>query len=65
MTGKKIEEKPKAKCPKYPIQQLLITSAYEKHFSTGSKGFFGKGIDPATGKAFTIIGAVENKPKAS
>ena len=63
MTPKGKENKVKAE--KYPIAQLLVTSAYAKTYSTGSKGFFGQAIDPATGKKFTIIGAVENKAKAS
>ena len=65
MPGKKIEEKPKVKAEKYPITNLLVTSAYARTYKTGSKGFHGQAIDPATGKKFTIIGAVENKVKAS
>jgi hypothetical protein len=52
----KDEKKPAAK---YNITQMVITSAYEKTFSTGSRGFHGKAMDPATGKRFQIIGAVE------
>jgi hypothetical protein len=55
----------KKKAERYPISQLIVTSAFEKTYSTGSHGFFGQGIDPATGKKYTIIGAVENKVKAS
>jgi hypothetical protein len=62
---KKSAEVTKPKAEKYPIANLLITSAYAKTYSTGSKGFHGQAIDPATGKKFTIIGAVENKTKAS
>ena len=57
------DTKPKAE--KYPIANLLITSAYARTYKTGSRGFHGQAIDPATGKKFTILGAVENKPKAS
>jgi hypothetical protein len=52
----KAEKKPAAK---YNITQMVVTSAYAKTFSTGSRGFHGKAIDPATGKRFQIIGAVE------
>jgi len=50
-------EKPKAQ--KVDISQLVILSAYGKTFSSGKPGFFGKGMDPATGKRYQIIGAVE------
>ncbi len=62
-TGTDVQPKPKAE--KYPIAQLLITSAYARTYKTGSKGFHGQAVDPVTGKKFTIIGAVENKVKAS
>jgi len=55
---KKTDE-PKAKAPKVNISQLVITAAYKKKFSTGSDGFFGKAIDPATGDKYQIIGAVK------
>ena len=48
-------DKPKAK--KLDISQLVITSAYEKTFSSGKLGFFGQGMD-ATGQRYQIIGAV-------
>jgi hypothetical protein len=50
-------DKPKAQ--KVEISQLVILSAYEKTFSSGKPGFFGKGLEPATGKRYQIIGAVE------
>ncbi|MDD2730824.1 MAG: hypothetical protein PHW33_01725 [Candidatus Portnoybacteria bacterium] len=56
MPGKKIEEKPKAQ--RLGINQLVVTAAYEKTFSTGKKGFFGQVIDPATGQKYQVIGAV-------
>jgi len=40
------------------ITQLLIHDAFRKTFKTGSKGFFGKAIDPNTGKRYQIT-AVE------
>ncbi len=56
-TQPKAADKPKA--PKYEVTQLVITSANLKVFSTGKRGFFGKALDPATGKRYQIIGAVE------
>jgi len=50
-------DKPKAL--KVDITQLVILNAYGKTFSSGKPGFFGKGMDPATGKRYQIIGAVE------
>ena len=50
-------DRPKAQ--KVDITQLVITSAYGKTFSSGKPGFFGKGMDPRTGKRYQIIGAVE------
>ncbi len=49
------KEKPKAK--RLDIGQLIITSAFEKTFSTGKTGFFGQGMD-ASGQRYQIIGAV-------
>lgn len=50
-----------AKVPalRLPINSLVILSAFEKHFSTGTRGFFGQAVDPATGKKYQIVGAVE------
>ncbi len=56
---KKTAGEPKAKAPKVEISQLVIMSAYGKKFSTGKNGFFGKGMNPATGQKYQIIGAVE------
>jgi hypothetical protein len=49
----------KPKAQKVNINQLVILNAYGKTFSSGKPGFFGKGMDPATGKRYQIIGAVE------
>lgn len=49
----------KAKCPRMVITRLIVDSAYAKTFSTGKQGFFGKVLDPDTGKRYQIIGAVE------
>ena len=46
------------KAAKANITQLVVLGAYEKTFSTGKTGFFGKVIDPATGFKYQIIGAV-------
>lgn len=61
MVTKSKDTKVKAKAPRYPITQLLITSAWQKTYSTGSTGFFGRGTDPQTGKEYQIVGAVELK----
>jgi hypothetical protein len=50
---------PKAKAQPVNITQLVVLSAYEKTFSTGKHGFFGKAQDISTGKRYQIIGAVE------
>jgi len=57
MAGKGKDEKKKA--ARLPITQLLVTAAYEKTFSTGKKGFFGKVVDPQTGKSYQVVAAVE------
>lgn len=62
VADKKNGATPKVKAERYPITQLMVTAAYAKTYSTGNKGFFGQGIDPATGKKFQIVGAVEIKP---
>jgi hypothetical protein len=48
---------------KLDIKQLIVIDVYEKEFKTGSKGFFGKVLDPSTGKKYQITGAVEIKEK--
>lgn len=50
-------DKPKA--AKVSVNTLVITAAYAKTFSSGKNGFFGKAIDPTTGKKYQIVGAVE------
>ena len=52
-------DKPKAR--RLDMNQLVVIAAYEKTFSTGSKGFFGKVQDTATGKRYQITAAVELK----
>ena len=52
-----VKDKPKAK--KVDISQLVVLSAYAKTFSSGKGGFFGKVLDPTTGKRYQLIGAVE------
>lgn len=52
-----LEVKPKAK--RAEVTQLVVLAAYEKVFSTGKRGFFGKVLDPRTGQKYQIIGAVE------
>ncbi len=63
MTGKNskgaVADKPKVPAVKEDITQLVITAAYRKTFSSGKGGFFGKALDPRTGKRYQIIGAVE------
>ena len=49
----------KPKATRIPITQLTALSLYEKTFSSGKKGFFGKVIDSTTGKRYQTIGAVE------
>lgn len=63
VAGKDKKTVEKKKAQRMNITQLVITSAFEKTFSTGSNGFFGQGLDPASGKKYQIIGAVELKPK--
>lgn len=52
-------EKKKAKAVKLDISQLVVLGVYEKQFSTGKRGFFGKVLDPSSGKRYQITGAVE------
>lgn len=66
MTTVKTPRKPKAgangdkpKTPRYPVSNLVIEGAWQKTFSTGKVGFFGRAYDPSTGKRYQIIGAVE------
>ena len=44
------------------IGTLVVISAYGKDYKTGSKGFQGKLLDPATGKRYQVQ-AVEIKSK--
>ena len=49
----------KVKAARVNVSQLVVLDAWEKVFSSGKKGFFGKVLDPATGKRYQLIGAVE------
>lgn len=53
----KTDDKPKAQ--RINVTQLVVLNAYAKTFSSGKAGFFGKVLDPATGKRYQLIGAVE------
>jgi hypothetical protein len=55
----KTGDKPKSPAVKMDISQLVVTAAYARKFSTGKMGFFGKAMNPANGKRYQIIGAVE------
>ena len=50
-------DKPKAQ--RLDIGQLVVLAAYGKVFSSGKAGFFGKVLDPRTGKRYQITAAVE------
>lgn len=60
----KANGKDKAPAVKLDISQLVVIGAYAKNFSTGSRGFQGKLLDPATGKRYQVQ-AVEIGSKAS
>ena len=47
------------KAEKLSMTQLIVLSAYRKTYSTGKKGFHGKVLDPATGKRYQVVTAVE------
>lgn len=55
----KAKDKAKKPAVKLGISQLIVLGAYQRSFSTGKNGFFGKVQDPQTGKRYQIIGAVE------
>lgn len=57
-TGK-AQDAPKTKAARANVSQLVVVDAWEKVFSSGKRGFFGKVLDPATGKRYQLIGAVE------
>lgn len=48
----------KPKAARCSVTQLVVTSAYEKTFSSGKTGFYGQAIDPSTGQKYQIVGAV-------
>jgi len=56
---KETKGKAKPKTTKVNLGQLVVLAAYEKTFSSGKKGFFGKVLDPATGQRYQVIGAVK------
>lgn len=53
------QDAPKARAARANVSQLVVVDAWEKTFSSGKRGFFGKVLDPATGKRYQLIGAVE------
>jgi len=53
------KEGEKEKAARYPVGSLVVLAAYEKTFSSGKRGWFGQAVDPATGRKFQVIGAVE------
>lgn len=53
------KDKGKAKAQRVNLTQLVVLDAFEKKFSTGKMGWFGKVQDPMTGRRYQIIGAVE------
>jgi hypothetical protein len=56
-------EEIKTKAPRVDVGQLIVTDAWEKVFSTGSRGFFGRAQD-ATGRRYQITAVeVGSKPK--
>jgi hypothetical protein len=66
VTTKAAKPAPKADKPKATrlgITQLVVLSAFEKTFSTGSHGFFGQVQDPMTGKRYQVTAAVELKAR--
>ncbi len=58
MGGTAVADKPKTPAVKVDINQLVVLGAYVKNFSTGSRGFQGKLLDPQTGKRYQVT-AVE------
>ncbi|MDD4986722.1 MAG: hypothetical protein PHQ43_13255 [Dehalococcoidales bacterium] len=57
------DKKDKVPAPRLEVGQIIITDAWERVFNTGSRGFFGRGMD-AAGKRYQIT-AIEigTKPK--
>ncbi len=55
----------KVKAQPVVLGNLVALNCYEKTFSSGKRGFFGKVQDISSGKRYQIIGAVEIVPKAS
>lgn len=54
----------KAKAQRADIGNLVVLSAFEKTFSSGKTGFFGKVQDISSGQQYQIIGAVKISPKS-
>lgn len=56
----KVKEEIKKKAERMPITHLTAESLFKRTFKEGKKqGFFGKVVDPDSGKRYQIIGAVE------
>ena len=58
----KTTEKVKVKATPVQIGNLMVVSAYEKRFSTGSTGFFGQAIDGSGVKYQITAVKVGSKP---
>jgi len=57
--GQKNSGNGKAKAERLEMAQLVVIAAYARTFSTGKRGFFGKVLDPSTGKRYQVVAAVE------
>lgn len=63
VTTKTAKDTNKPRAVRLGITQLVVLSAFEKVFSTGSHGWFGQVLDPSTGTKYQITGAVAIKAK--
>ena len=63
MVTKTAPKEKKEKAVRLNIGTLVVIGVYERTFSTGKKGFFGKVIDPQTGDRYQVIGAVKIEKK--
>jgi len=63
MAAKTALKETKEKAARLNIGTLVVIGAYERTFSTGKKGFFGKVMDPQTGDRYQVIGAVKIEKK--
>ena len=48
----------KEKRPRFTATQLVVLDAWLRDFTSGKTGWFGKVLDPATGKRYQITAAV-------